>query len=331
MSAFAVIKTFLSNSKMPSLNLLSAGRALFYISALILIANMIDLALADSLVNSVNPISSTNLTDQIAAGYYSIPVTDEKGNVHDMIISTVSLDSWFATTTAICPDTPNPNPACGWNPNALYDPTGAVTNGTYCSIGVKSDPREYTECYKIMPNRPISLGTKNAQTQDLQLHADVGLLINSTWDGSHQSGMLGLAATVNKAPAGPWNSILDDMSERYSQPKQFTLGLSRSAKSGGWLTFGSTLPPNALPLDNPAVFQTLMENSAINTRISDLYAVTASVAILNAPSKLNQYGKSSVPNKNVFRSRRSSSWYIFEHVSVDSSGDGGFLLFVGTS
>ena len=278
---------------MPSLNLRSAGNMLLNMLILMLIANMVDFTFADPLVNQINAVSSSNLVDQFPAGYYSIPVIDNKGNSHDMIISTVSLDTWFATTTTTCAGSPNPDPACGWNTNALYDPNGVATNETLCSIGVK--PYPYTECYSIMPNSSITIGANTAQEPDLQLYANVGLLINSTWDGSQQSGMLGLAGTVDCGCDGPWNSVLDDMAARYGQTRQFTLAFSLSADTGGWLTFGDSLPPNALPLDNPAVYSTPMEHATINNRVDNLYVVTASIEIVTAPFIQEQYGELSVP------------------------------------
>ena len=286
---------------MTSLNLRSAGNMLINISILMLVTGMVELTLADPLIKLINPVSSSNLVDQFPAGCYSVPVIDDKGNAHEMIISTVSLDTWFATTTTTCPGTPNPDPACGWNTNALYDPTGVATNETLCSIGVKPLAHPYTECYSIMPNRSITIGANTAQEPDLQLYANVGLLINSTWDGSAQSGMLGLAGTVDCGCGGPWNSILDDMAARYEQTRQFTLAFSLSADTGGWLTFGDALPPNALPLDNPAVFQTPMEHATINNRVDDLYVVTASIQVVTAPLVTVQYGASSDPLHSYLR------------------------------
>lgn len=276
-----------SSQKMSSFNLRSAGQML------LLYISLVGLTLANRLITSINPVSSTNLTDQLRAGYYAIPMTDDKGNVHDMIISTVSLDSWFATTASTCPGTPNPDPKCGWNPNALYDPTGASTDGTYCSIGVKSPVNQYTECYSIMPNISITLGDNIAQNPDLLLYANVGLLLNSTWDGSQQSGMLGLAASIDYGPTGPWNSILADISTRYSQSAQFTLAFKGGPETGGWFTVGDALPPDALPLTDPSVFQTPMENATFNGRANNLYVVTAGLAIVTAPNIPEQYSESS--------------------------------------
>jgi hypothetical protein len=72
---------------MSSFNPRSAGQML------LLRISLVGLTLADHLISSINPVSSTNFTDQLRAGYYAIPMTDDKGNVHDMIISTVSLDT----------------------------------------------------------------------------------------------------------------------------------------------------------------------------------------------------------------------------------------------
>jgi hypothetical protein len=274
---------------MSSFNPRSAGQML------LLRISLVGLTLADHLISSINPVSSTNFTDQLRAGYYAIPMTDDKGNVHDMIISTVSLDTWFATTASTCPGTPNPEPNCGWNPNALYDPNGASTDGTYCSIGVNSPANQDTECYSIMPNISIALGDNTAQNPDLPLYAKVGLLLNSTWDGSQRSGMLGLAAPIDYGPTGPWNSILADISTRYSQSGQFTLAFQGGPDTGGWFTVGDALPPDALPLTDPSVFQTPMENATFNGRVNNLYVVTAGLAIVTAPNIPEQYSESSSP------------------------------------
>jgi hypothetical protein len=289
----------LLGNKMPSLMFHSAGHMLFYVSSLVLITNMVGLAMASSFVASINPFSPANFIDTFTPGHYAIPMTDNKGNKHDMIISTVSLDTWFATKSSICPGTIYETSGCGWNPKALYNPTGASTSRTSCSIGVKYPTDKYTECYSIMPNISIMLGDNSAATPDLQLYADVGFLLNSTWDGSQQSGMLGLAAAVGAGygSTDPSNPILLDISTRYSpQNAQFTLAFNRGPETGGWFTVGSVLPPHALPLTDPAVFQTPMEMATFNGRVNDLYVVTVSLTVLTAPSIQEQYSESFAPS-----------------------------------
>lgn len=176
---------------MPFNMLRSVGHMLLYIFSSILLTNMIGLALATSFITSINPVIPENMTDQFSPGHYAIPMTDNRGKSHDSIISTVSLDIWYATTASTCINTTDAHSGCAWNQNALYNPTGVSTGGTRCSIGVKSPINKYPECYSIMPNVSIILGDNTAQNPDLQLYTDVGLLLNSTWDGSSQSGILG--------------------------------------------------------------------------------------------------------------------------------------------
>lgn len=80
------------------------------------------------------------------------------------------------------------------------------------------------------------LGDNTTATPDLQLYADVGFLLNSTWDGSQQSGMLGLAAVIGAGygSTDPSNPILLDISTRYSSNNaQFTLAFQRGLTTGG--------------------------------------------------------------------------------------------------
>jgi hypothetical protein len=258
---------------MPSLNFHSAGRVLITALSVIFLANTFPPTLADPLVN---PVSLSTQSDSLRGKLYSMKATDDDGNVHDMIVSTVSVGTCFATPEMICPPAKTQKKfPCGFNPSALYDPGNAVVNSSYCSIGVKFDPNPYIECYNIMPNSSITIGDNTTQNPDLPLYGAVGYIVNTTWDVSSQSGMLGLAAPVLANSAGPFNSVLDDMSVRYSQPRQFTLALNRDPNHGGFLTLGSALPASAQPLNSSGFLKTPMEHATINGRTDDLYVVTA--------------------------------------------------------
>lgn len=137
-----------------------------------------------------------------------------------------------------------------------------------------------------MPNTPVTIGDTST---GLSVNATVGLLVNTTWDGSQQSGMLGLAAPIWASSDGPENSVLNFMSIQYGQPRQFTLALSRNPATGGYLTLGSAIPPNAVPINSPGVFQQPMQRANINGRYGNLYSLMASVAIMAAAPAVEQY------------------------------------------
>lgn len=73
---------------MVSLDFRSIGRVIVTALSMLILINTTPITLANPLVHNV---SSTTLTKNLSSSLYSIQVTDNFGQVHEMIISTVSI------------------------------------------------------------------------------------------------------------------------------------------------------------------------------------------------------------------------------------------------